>query len=67
MIQPITNYFPTHHNRLFRETDNRTGSRRWNTGPYEILAVGTYDIRELCIKLTVFVLILFTYLTESLI
>jgi hypothetical protein len=27
--------------------DNRTGSRRWNTGPYEILAVGTDDIREL--------------------
>ena len=24
MIQPITNYFPTHHNRLFRETNSRT-------------------------------------------
>ena len=30
------------------QLDNRTGSRRWNTGPYEILAVGTDDIREFC-------------------
>jgi hypothetical protein len=28
------------------QSDNRNGSRHWNTGPYEILAVGT-DIREL--------------------
>jgi hypothetical protein len=24
MIYPITNYFPTHHNRLFRETNSWT-------------------------------------------
>ena len=30
-----------------KQSDNLTGSRRWITGPYEILAVRTDDIREL--------------------
>ena len=48
----LTNYqlFPNTPQRTFlwdEQSDNRTGSRHWNTGPYEILAVGTDAIHEL--------------------
>ena len=57
-IDAVTNYqlFPNAQQTFSRDeqSDNRTGSIRWNTGPYEILVVATDrtdDIRELWFSL----------------
>ena len=54
-VQLWSNQLPTISQRtttdFFPSTNSRTGSRPWNTGPYEILAVRTNrtdDIHELC-------------------
>jgi hypothetical protein len=40
MIYPITNYFPTHHNRLFRETNS------WTIGPAQDAEIPEYGAEE---------------------